>query len=95
VVALGREVFGDRGIPIRLRLRCAGFAGSSRGCIDLVHLPIMPISRFGMADQSKLLDYCLRPKAVGRRFVEQIRSDEEDYFVLKPVWLTLLLEREN
>jgi hypothetical protein len=55
----------------------------------------MPISRFGMADQSKLLDYCLRPKAVGRRFVEQIRPDAEDYFVLKPAWLTLLLEREN
>jgi len=49
-----------------------------------VHLPITPISRFGMADQSKLLDYCLRPRAVGRRFVEQVRSDEEDYFVLKP-----------
>jgi nicotinamidase-related amidase len=36
------------------------------------------------SDQSKLLDYCLRPTAVGRRFVEQLRPDKEDYFVLKP-----------
>jgi nicotinamidase-related amidase len=32
----------------------------------------------------KLLDYCLRTQAIGRKFVEQIRPDKDDYFVLKP-----------
>jgi nicotinamidase-related amidase len=36
------------------------------------------------SDQSKLLEYCLRPEAVGRKFVEQIRPAKDDYFVLKP-----------
>jgi nicotinamidase-related amidase len=36
------------------------------------------------SDQSKLLEYCLRPQAIGSKFVEQIRPDKEDYFVLKP-----------
>jgi nicotinamidase-related amidase len=36
------------------------------------------------SDLSKVLDYCLRPQAAGRRFVEQIRPDKDDYFVLKP-----------
>ena len=37
------------------------------------------------SDQSKLLKYCLRAEAAGRRFVEQLRPDEKDYFVLKPM----------
>lgn len=37
------------------------------------------------SDTAKLLKYCLRPDAVGRSFVEQLRPDEEDYFVLKPM----------
>ena len=37
------------------------------------------------SEASKLLEYCLRPKAAGRRFVETIRPDKEDYFVLKPM----------
>jgi nicotinamidase-related amidase len=37
------------------------------------------------SDASKLLDYCMRPAAPGRLFVEHIRPDEEDYFVLKPM----------
>jgi nicotinamidase-related amidase len=37
------------------------------------------------SDVSKLLDYCLRPEAAGRRFVEQIPPDKNDYFVLKPM----------
>src|SRR6187549_488282 len=36
------------------------------------------------SDQSKLLKYCLRPEAAGRPFVEQLRPDDKDYFVLKP-----------
>jgi nicotinamidase-related amidase len=37
------------------------------------------------SDASKLVDYCLRPKARGRKFVEQIRPAKSDYFVLKPM----------
>jgi nicotinamidase-related amidase len=34
---------------------------------------------------SKLLDYCVRPEAIGKPFVEQIQPDKNDYFVLKPM----------
>jgi nicotinamidase-related amidase len=37
------------------------------------------------SDVSKLLDYCIRPEAIGKPFVEQVRPDENDYFVLKPM----------
>lgn len=37
------------------------------------------------SDAGKLIEYCLRPEACGRQFVEQVRPDEEDYFVLKPM----------
>ena len=37
------------------------------------------------SDAAKLVDYCLRPTAPGRLFVEKIRPDEKDYFVLKPM----------
>jgi nicotinamidase-related amidase len=37
------------------------------------------------SDASKLVRFCLRPQASGRRFVEAIRPDKDDYFVLKPM----------
>ena len=37
------------------------------------------------SNSSELLDYCLRPDAPGRRFVESLRPDDDDYFVLKPM----------
>ncbi len=37
------------------------------------------------SDAAKLLKHCLRPEAAGRAFVEPIRPDAEDYFVLKPM----------
>ena len=37
------------------------------------------------SDATRLVNYCLRPDAVGKDFVEQIRPGEEDYFVLKPM----------
>ena len=37
------------------------------------------------SNASELLDYCLRPDAPGRPFVERLRPDEDDYFVLKPM----------
>lgn len=36
------------------------------------------------SETSRLVEYCLRPNAAGRRFVETIRPDKEDHFVLKP-----------
>jgi nicotinamidase-related amidase len=36
------------------------------------------------SDMSELVAYCTRPGAIGRRFVEQIRPEHDDYFVLKP-----------
>ena len=37
------------------------------------------------SDMAKLLAYCIRPQARGRRFVEQLCPDRQDYFVLKPM----------
>jgi len=37
------------------------------------------------SEMSKLIRYCLRPEAPGRAFVEQLRPDDEDYSVLKPM----------
>ena len=37
------------------------------------------------SDAAKLLGYCLRREAIGRNFVEQLKPDQEDYFVLKPM----------
>jgi nicotinamidase-related amidase len=50
-------------------------------------IPIVYVNdNFGQwrSDLPKLLAYCLRPKAIGRRFVEQVRPEKNDYFVLKP-----------
>jgi nicotinamidase-related amidase len=37
------------------------------------------------SQQSQMLEYCLRPEAKGRQFVELLQPDENDYFVLKPM----------
>lgn len=37
------------------------------------------------SEASKLIEYCTREGAPGRKFVEQLRPDPEDYFVLKPM----------
>jgi nicotinamidase-related amidase len=37
------------------------------------------------SDATRLVDYCVRPTAAGRRFVEPIQPDDADYFVLKPM----------
>jgi nicotinamidase-related amidase len=50
-------------------------------------IPVIYVNdNFGQlrSDLAKLLAYCLRPQALGRQFVEQVRPDENDYFVLKP-----------
>ena len=50
-------------------------------------IPVIYVNdNFGQwrSELAKLLAYCLRPQALGRQFVEQIRPDKDDYFVLKP-----------
>jgi hypothetical protein len=37
------------------------------------------------SDTAKLLSYCVRRQAIGRAFVEKLRPDAEDYFVLRPM----------
>lgn len=37
------------------------------------------------SDAGKLLAYCLRREAAGRAFVEKVKPDPQDYFVLKPM----------
>ena len=69
----------------------------------LTGIPIVYLNdNFGQwrSDLPKLLAYCLRPEAIGRRFVEQIRPEIDDYFLLKPrhadfyqTPLEILLER--
>ena len=37
------------------------------------------------SDARKVLAWCTRPEAPGRDFVNMVRPDDEDYFVLKPM----------
>ena len=51
-------------------------------------LPVIYVNdNFGQwrSDASKVLAYCLRPEAPSTAFVEQLRPDDEDYFILKPM----------
>lgn len=51
-------------------------------------IPVIYVNdNFGQwrSNASRLLEYCLRPEAPGRTFVERLRPDDEDYLVLKPM----------
>jgi nicotinamidase-related amidase len=51
-------------------------------------IPVIYVNdNFGQwrSQASELVEYCLRPEAKGVKFVEQIKPDKEDYFVLKPM----------
>ena len=51
-------------------------------------LPVIYVNdNFGQwrSDAAKVLAYCLRPEAPSTRFVQQLRPEDEDYFVLKPM----------
>ena len=51
-------------------------------------LPVIYVNdNFGQwrSDASKVLSYCLRPEAPCTAFVEQLRPDDQDYFILKPM----------
>jgi len=66
---------GPRIAELRRRARAAG-------------IPVIYVNdNFGQwrSDASKVLAYCLRPEAPSARFVEQLRPQDDDYFVLKPM----------
>jgi nicotinamidase-related amidase len=51
-------------------------------------IPVIYVNdNFGQwrSDAARLIAYCLQPSAPGKAFVEKIRPDPEDYFVLKPM----------
>ena len=51
-------------------------------------IPVVYVNdNFGQwrSDARKLVDYCLRPKAPGRTFVQLLQPDPDDYFVIKPM----------
>ncbi|MBV8820932.1 MAG: cysteine hydrolase [Acidobacteriaceae bacterium] len=51
-------------------------------------IPVIYVNdNFGQwrSQASNTLEHCLRPEAKGRRFVEQVKPDDEDYLVLKPM----------
>jgi nicotinamidase-related amidase len=53
-----------------------------------LNIPVVYVNdNFGQwrSDMTRLLQYCLRPEAPGRRFVELLRPEVEDYFILKPM----------
>jgi len=66
-------------LPQLQRLR----AGAARAGAPVIYVN----DNFGQwrSDASKVLAYCLRPEAPSTRFVEQLRPEDEDYFVLKPM----------
>jgi len=52
------------------------------------NVPVVYVNdNFGQwrSDAKQILQYCVRQEAMGRKFVQQIAPDEEDYFVLKPM----------
>lgn len=54
----------------------------------LARIPAIYVNdNFGQwrSDMAKLVAYCLRPGAPGRKLVEQLQPDAKDYFVLKPM----------
>jgi nicotinamidase-related amidase len=53
-----------------------------------LNMPVVYVNdNFGQwrSDMTRLLRYCLRPEAPGRRFVQLLRPEVEDYFILKPM----------
>lgn len=51
-------------------------------------LPVIYVNdNFGQwrSDAAKVLAYCLRPGSRSAQFVQQLRPEDEDYFVLKPM----------
>ena len=69
-------------LPVAPRLRQLAARARAAG------VPVIYVNdNFGQwrSNPGKLLAYCLREECAGRRFVETVRPDAEDYCVLKPM----------
>ncbi|AMV19586.1 cysteine hydrolase family protein [Planctomyces sp. SH-PL14] len=52
-----------------------------------LRIPVVYVNdNFGRwrSDFRHIVEHCTRPEAAGRRFVEQLRPADDDYFILKP-----------
>ena len=86
--AINHFEFPDGKRILRQDLAMAPSLGRLKERARRTGIPIIYVNdNFGQwrSDTNKLLKYCLRPEAPGRAFVEQLRPDGEDYFVLKPM----------
>jgi nicotinamidase-related amidase len=80
--------FPDRNRVLRQALPIAARVARLKKRARSAGIPYVNVNdNFGQwhSDAAKLVEYCLRPGSVGRKFVEQLRPDKEDYFVLKPI----------
>jgi len=80
--------FPDGETILRNALRIAPNLAQLKKRARAAGLPIIYVNdNFGQwrSDFSKLLAYCTTPEARGKAFVEQIKPDQDDYFVLKPM----------
>jgi nicotinamidase-related amidase len=77
----GDRVLGQA-LPVAPRIALLKKRARSQG------IPVIYVNdNFGQwrSQASELVEYCLRPGARGVKFVEQIKPDKDDYFVLKPM----------
>jgi nicotinamidase-related amidase len=76
---------GDR--ILRQALPIANNLATLKARANAARIPVIYVNdHFGdwHSEASRLLEFCLRPEAKGRAFVEAVRPGEQDYFVLKP-----------
>lgn len=80
--------FPDGGQTLRSALAIAAKLAMLKKRAKAFGIPVIYVNdNFGQwhSDATKLIDYCLRPESRGRKFVEPLGPDKDDYFVLKPM----------
>jgi len=76
------EALFKHGLPMAERIRDLKTRAKRHG------VPVIYVNdNFGQwrSDFRALIDDCLQPDTLGRPIVEQLRPDDDDYFVLKPM----------
>jgi len=80
--------FPDGDKILKNALPIAGFILRLKQRCRQARIPVIYVNdNFGQwrSDAKSLIAHCLDSNCAGRPFVEQLRPDEEDYFVLKPM----------
>jgi nicotinamidase-related amidase len=80
--------FKDGGRILRQALPIAKKLATLKARASDAGIPVIYVNdHFGdwHSEASRLLEFCLRPEAKGRAFVQAVRPGEQDYFVLKPL----------